>query len=1389
MKKKKEENKTNSLLDALNLINLSNPTLSNGPDKYKIVDIMTFCDSPELLNLPASNFKLWLPQRIILKSFYMGTRGNENLKLNQEEWQWLYDNINNEEREGVTYEKNIGEVIDKLQRKEKEGFNFSELHMVVGRRGTKCRSEEDRIPTTEGSLTFRELCDRLNNGEKIGICTYDPITLKRSVTYKVKAQNNGSVECFKLETKRGIQETSSWNHPYLVWRDMWSTPQFIQMSQLLPGDKIATAAKTELFGKGGVGINKAALLGHFQGDGGITHQIRYSTACPVMLKDFKRLIKTEFPEYDVKYVGEQYDYTVIKASGRQSQNGSQKNDVKEWLKDINCFGKKSIEKEVPDCIYKGTKEEVVAFLSRLFGCDGWSNTEKRVSKEHGGVPGSSIGYCSSSQKLMDGVRHLLLKFGIHAVVSESVAKCNEKKFKTWRLRIKRQECIEIFQREINIFSKEKAVRKCVVASELRSATKSEFDSIPIGVWTYISGLMESRGLSGADIIGEHGRGHNDRLRKQYAPNKDKIMAYGIQIDDSFLKNMGKSDVKWDEVKSISPVGQKQTVDLEVPETHIIGGDIISHNTILASVISAYEAYKLIKIGNGNPHRFYGIPDGEDIAIINVALSQDQAGKLFGHIESRLRYGPFFKGRVAKQTTTEIRLYTDEDLKAQLTDPNVKGSIQILCGHSDPKTLRGSGAVLILFDELAFYDESGKTPGSAFYNALEPSTKKFKKFGDGRLVEISSPNSTVGIFHDIFESAKTSNHILSYQLPTWCVNMDIPYESLAEERKRNIDNFIVEYGAQWARGGVYGKYFDDGLVDRCIIPGLVPHNRPEPGYNYYLHVDPANGGDRYVALLVGKRYYNNHAGQRRSVVSLANMWIWEPQKGIGLIFNHIDKDVIGIAKAFRVLNVSYDQWNCCGTEEYLYTKRGLLRAKEVTTDDQILSKDGTYNSVINLSTKNNVKGYEIGTKFGYSLRANDIHPVYVKDKGFVELKDLRVNDIVLLNQNPYNFGNIDDAERALLSGYLISEGYIGSKNDKAFSVGFTNTNKDVLKDFLKHAIKITGKKPIMQHRYQNHETYKDAEVYTYRDKKSMSLLVDMLGHSEDYGSAHKVVPNFVMRGNQRTVAAFLSSLYEGDGHISLNPGVLNIEYDTTSKILAQQIQLLLLGFGIKSSLKYYTNKFFKGKRFPFYRVSLYGENILIFGEKIGFRSEDKKTQMVKIISLQKSDKRQLYKRKNKGLRKKKIRQTNRSRYMFDKIVSIDPIVLDIVNLEVDGDHTYISNGIVSHNSVQSLQLLKANGVKTTCISYNRNFKMTIYQNLTDMMSHPTRPELLLYDDNRLISEMKALRKKATMRGMSLTTDKHGDVKTDDLVDCLAGAVAVASENVRPSLPLPVTCVFR
>jgi hypothetical protein len=71
-----------------------------------------------------------------------------------------------------------------------------------------------------------------------------------------------------------------------------------------------------------------------------------------------------------------------------------------------------------------------------------------------------------------------------------------------------------------------------------------------------------------------------------------------------------------------------------------------------------------------------------------------------------------------------------------------------------------------------------------------------------------------------------------------------------------------------------------------------------------------------------------------------------------------------------------------------------------------------------------------------------------------------------------------------------------------------------------------------------------------------------------------------------------------------------------------------------------------------------------------------------------------------------------------------------------------------------------------------------------MSYQPEPELVYYDDPRLTLEMKSLKFRPTIRGISLVCDKHGDVKTDDVVDCLAGACATASEGIRAPLPEPV-----
>lgn len=933
------ETQHNPLFEAIRKIEHDNPDLVEENDRYKMVDIMTFCNEKKYLDLPGNGLKLFPGQTVIIKCFYKGTMGNENVKLTQEEWEWLYARKDDVDIEGVTYKRNLREVIKKMHEKDKdETFKpFTQLVLVLGRRGTKCRSETDLISTTEGSLTFRELCDRLNTGERIGICTYDTDTWKRSVTYDIKAQDNGVVDCYKLTTARGIEETSSWNHPYLVWRDEFSAPQFVQLKDLREGDCIAVADKTELFGNGSIGFNKAALLGHFQGDGGITHSVGYSTVSDIMLNDFTRLIHNEFEGYTVKYKSK-HDYSVVKSSDKFKQKGSQ-NEVKEWLKLEGVFGKKSIDKRVPKSVLQGSKEEVSAFLSRFFGCDGFGYVDNYVDQSHK-TPKTMIGCAFASKQFALDIQHLLLKFGVHATVKYSPVKYDNKYNDSWRLEVVRKECLNIFKNEIDIFSKEDIVREVVEIANTRDKSKSSFDNIPKGIWNRIHSVAKNNNISVSSVATTKAR----RLRKEYSANRDQLEDIGKKYNDQFIVNSATSDIKWDVIKTVEHVGKKKTVDLQVDPHHIIGGDIISHNTLLASIITAYEAYKLIVINNGDPHGYYNLPNDDEIAIINVALSQKQAGRLFGQVQARLRNSPFFKGRIAKETTDTIRLYTDRDLikKREGAILSIPGSVLLLCGHSNPDSLAGYNAILILFDEIAFYDETGKVTGKYFVNRLKPSLSKFYKYKAGKLVMISSPNVKTGAFYEAFVGAsspdkKISDTTLAFQMPTWDINLDVPYEEeeLVKDRNANIDMFVVEFGGQWAEGGSYGNYFEAEAIERCIKYDLGPHARPQPRINYYIHVDPAKKTNNYAAVMVAKERYTTPQGQKRNKCTLAGVWLWRPTPGLGLLFDDIDREIIKICSIFHPMSVTYDDYHSVHSVQRL---RGHgINCKQISFNNRVKCK--------------------------------------------------------------------------------------------------------------------------------------------------------------------------------------------------------------------------------------------------------------------------------------------------------------------------------------------------------------------------------------------------------------------------------------------------------------------
>lgn len=134
------------------------------------------------------------------------------------------------------------------------------------------------------------------------------------------------------------------------------------------------------------------------------------------------------------------------------------------------------------------------------------------------------------------------------------------------------------------------------------------------------------------------------------------------------------------------------------------------------------------------------------------------------------------------------------------------------------------------------------------------------------------------------------------------------------------------------------------------------------------------------------------------------------------------------------------------------------------------------------------------------------------------------------------------------------------------------------------------------------TYRNGRYYRicYYSKKVRKFL-DKLGYNLDAKSDDKRIPWIIMQSPKKVVSAFLRGLFETDGSVERKR---TVSFSTASVKLAQEVQLLLLNYGIVSHIRYRTNKKYNK---VYCHLNLIGsESINIFYNEIGFISDRKQS---------------------------------------------------------------------------------------------------------------------------------------------------------------------------------------
>lgn len=379
--------------------------------------------------------------------------------------------------------------------------------------------------------------------------------------------DNGVRPCFRLVTHTGREIEVTANHPFLTvegWKPL---------SELSAGDCIAVPRCLPVFGQGDVPDARVIVLAHLIAEGCLTQNVAYfSNTNPEMKRDFTEAVGVAFPGLHAHWYPDGRSCSV--SGGRRGPNVE--NACTAWLRGLDLLGTDSATKFVPDFVFTLPRRQVALFLNRLYSGDGHLQQRKTTGQV-------VIEYCSKSKRLADDVRHLLLRLGL-------VARLVRHKKGHYRVFLQGAEQCLRFLREIGFHPRRDAEAVTAALAEGAGAGNPNLDVIPCAIWPWIERAAVAAGYANAAALAKAERGDSYKgggPRRTQGVSRSRLLRLAEKANDQELKRLALSDIYWDRVRSVEPIGEHPVYDLSIAETHnFVANDIIVHNSWLSEHLSA-----------------------------------------------------------------------------------------------------------------------------------------------------------------------------------------------------------------------------------------------------------------------------------------------------------------------------------------------------------------------------------------------------------------------------------------------------------------------------------------------------------------------------------------------------------------------------------------------------------------------------------------------------------------------------------------------------------------------------------------------------------------------------------------------------------------------------------
>ncbi|HET8570849.1 MAG TPA: replicative DNA helicase [Candidatus Limnocylindria bacterium] len=374
---------------------------------------------------------------------------------------------------------------------------------------------------------------------------------------------SGTKPVFRMRLASGREVKASANHPFLTY-DGWKPLEELEAGvRLAVPRRVPSPSEIRAWAR-----EEVILLAHLLGDGCTlkNQPLHYTSGDPANLEAVEQAA-AHFGVTARRVQQASWWHSYLPAPYRLTHG--RRNPIAAWLDGLGVFGKRSYEKLLPADVFRLPDDQVQLFLRHLWATDG--------SISLGNAVPVRICYASTSQRLARDVQALLLRLKIRSRLRRAPAGRHRMGY---TVDISGVDDQLRFLADVGVHGArgENAKRAQLILQGKRS--NPNVDTIPLDVWRHVRLAANAHELSERELQAAVGTQYCGSTFYRHAPSRPRLAGLASLLESPELHEFATSDLFWDRIEAIEPLGEQPVYDATVLGTHnFIADGVVAHNSI------------------------------------------------------------------------------------------------------------------------------------------------------------------------------------------------------------------------------------------------------------------------------------------------------------------------------------------------------------------------------------------------------------------------------------------------------------------------------------------------------------------------------------------------------------------------------------------------------------------------------------------------------------------------------------------------------------------------------------------------------------------------------------------------------------------------------------------